>query len=524
MAENKKTAYHTSACHPSKAKVQNAGTSQKQHRSLALRAFQQRIRGTPKKTLQQMGLVLLVSLLLSGAVYLSNMGRTQLVNGTGLRRNSYGQAENSYDLQVHGLLSGKSLPVTVTVGAQRYTQEEADAVFQQIVADIEEKITAEDESLDAVRSDLTLPSSFPAEGVQASWRFYPEQWETMAIDTANTAEDTENIEGSNVADASENSGDAEAAATAAPMDSTTYYQKYARLIEESGKVNNESFAEDETAEGYLSLILSTYILPDSDEDSEADYLRTRYKSQPYKLYLRILPRQLSEEQRLISALTQSLTDSNEKEMNVSLLQLPAELLGHRLSYSEKADRSYLIFPFLGIAAAAAIYMQRGAKLKEERKKRETQLMLDYSELVSKLIVYLGAGFTVRNAFERILSHFDTLVENGQHENRYLYDELRILSRQLSRSIPESTAYADFARRINLKPYTKLISLIEQNRKNGSKNLRALLSLEMEDAFEQRKTTAKRLGEEAGTRLLLPLFLQLGIVMAIVVVPAMTSLS
>ena len=310
------------------------------------------------------------------------------------------------------------------------------------------------------------------------------------------------------------------------MDSTAYYQKYARLIEEDGKVNNKGFTEDEVAEGYLSLILSTYIQPDSEAATEnaPNYLQTRYKSQPYKLYLRILPRQLSEEQRLLSALTQSLSDSNESAMNESLLQLPAELLGHHLSYSEKADRSYLIFPFLGVAAAAAIYMQRGAKLKEERKKRETQLLLDYSELVSKLIVYLGAGFTVRNAFEQILIHFDALVENGQHENRCLYDELRILSRQLSRNIPESTVYADFARRINLKPYTKLISLIEQNRKNGSKNLRTLLSLEMEDAFEQRKTSAKRLGEEAGTRLLLPLFLQLGIVMAIVVVPAMTSLS
>ncbi len=461
----------------------------KGRRDSPFRALRQRIRGTPKKTLQQMLLVLLVSLLLSGAVYLSNLDRTQLVNGTGLRRNSYGQAENNYDLLVRGLLPGKSLPVTVTVGAQRYTREEADAVFQKIVEEIEEKITAADESLDGVRSDLTLPTSFNEEGVQASWRFYPERWENEATE-----------------------------------DPTAYYQKYARLIEEGGKINNEGFAEDEVAEGYLSLILSTYVLPETAADAETDYLRTRYKSQPYKLYLRILPRQLSEEEHLLAALTQSLSDSNESGMNESLFQLPAELLGRRLSYSEKADQSYLLFPFLGITAAAAIYMQRGAKLKEERKKRETQLMLDYSELVSKLIVYLGAGFTVRNAFERILTHFDALVENSQHENRYLYDELRILSRQLSRNIPESTVYADFARRINLKPYTKLISLIEQNRKNGSKNLRALLSLEMEDAFEQRKTTAKRLGEEAGTRLLLPLFLQLGTVMAIVVVPAMTSLS
>ncbi len=507
------TARQPDDVNPQGTKPPGTAARRRGRRSAALGALRQRIRGTPKKVLQQMLLALLVSLLLSVAVYLSSMGRTQLVNGTGLRRSSYGQAESSYALQVHGLLSGKSLPVTVSVGARRYTREEADAVFQKLVEEIEEKITAEDESLDGVRSDLTLPAGFPEEGVQASWRFYPERWESAADAEAenDTASDTE--------------GEAAEADTAGE-DSTAYYQKYARLIDENGKISNESFAEDETAEGYLSLILSTYILPDSEDDAEnaPDYLQTRYKSQPYKLYLRVLPRQLSEEQHLIAALEQSLADSNENAMNESLLQLPSELLGRHLSYSEKADRSYLLFPFLGIAAAAAIYLQRGAKLKEEKKKRETQLMLDYSELVSKLIVYLGAGFTVRNAFERILTHFDALVESGQHENRFLYDELRILSRQLSRNIPESTVYADFARRINLKPYTKLISLIEQNRKNGSKNLRALLSLEMEDAFEQRKTTAKRLGEEAGTRLLLPLFLQLGIVMAIVVVPAMSSMA
>ena len=77
--------------------------------------------------------------------------------------------------------------------------------------------------------------------------------------------------------------------------------------------------------------------------------------------------------------------------------------------------------------------------------------------------------------------------------------------------------------MNLKPYTKLVSLIEQNRMNGARNLRAMLELEMEDAFEQRKTTARRLGEEAGTKLLLPLFIMLGIVMIIVIVPAMSAL-
>ena len=48
-------------------------------------------------------------------------------------------------------------------------------------------------------------------------------------------------------------------------------------------------------------------------------------------------------------------------------------------------------------------------------------------------------------------------------------------------------------------------------------------MEMEEAFETRKSTALRLGEEAGTKLLLPLFLLLLIVMIIVIVPAMMAI-
>ena len=67
---------------------------------------------------------------------------------------------------------------------------------------------------------------------------------------------------------------------------------------------------------------------------------------------------------------------------------------------------------------------------------------------------------------------------------------------------------------------KLGSLLEQNRKNGSKNLRNLLRAETADAFEQRKHQARRLGEEAGTKLLLPLFILLSVVMVMIAVPAL----
>ena len=63
------------------------------------------------------------------------------------------------------------------------------------------------------------------------------------------------------------------------------------------------------------------------------------------------------------------------------------------------------------------------------------------------------------------------------------------------------------------------ALLEQSRKNGGKQLRTSLELEMVSAFEQRKNYAKKLGEEAGTRLLFPLLMMLGVVMIMIVVPA-----
>ena len=49
-----------------------------------------------------------------------------------------------------------------------------------------------------------------------------------------------------------------------------------------------------------------------------------------------------------------------------------------------------------------------------------------------------------------------------------------------------------------------------------------MRLEMASAFEERKNLARKQGEEAGAKLLIPLFLMLGVVMAMVMAPALLS--
>lgn len=457
-----------------------------------LQKLRQQAQATPVGIRKQMLLCISASLLLTILVFFLGLQDGVLKEGFRLPRSGYGGSKQYITLEVSGLTEDTSVPLDITVSPKRYTEEEANAVFREIYDQLEELVVAEGESFANLQHDLRLMTKLPKYGVQLSWDFYPEL--DPALDAASVPQDA----------------------------ARAYYRKYRHLMDSDGTLHNETLPPGTVVTGYLSLIMSTDIVPTST-DGETKYLKTQYHSAPYRIYVGIVPRALSRYESLLLQLQQAITTEDEGSLGENMLSLPTEIDGQRIYYSEHEDRSYLLLPLLGVIAAMAIYMRQGQARRTEKKQREALLMLDYSELVSKLMVYIGAGLTVRNALETISQHFDALIARGIKEDRPLYQELRTMVIQFRRNMPESEIYLSFGRRVNLKQYTKLVSLIEQNRMNGARNLRAMLELEMEDAFEQRKTTARRLGEEAGTKLLLPLFIMLGIVMIIVIVPAMSAL-
>lgn len=507
-----------------------------------LRPFLQKLRqqaqATPAGIRKQMLLCISASLLLTILVFFLGLQDGVLKEGFCLPRSGYGGQKQYITLEVSGLTEGTSVPLDITVSPKRYTEEEADAVFREIYDQLEELVVAEGESFANLQHDLRLMTKLPKYGVQLSWDFYPELDPALAAgsvpqDADAPAEATgegemplgDDAPAEALAEGEAVTEDADATAIAMAEQreaARAYYRKYRHLMDSDGTLHNETLAPGTVVTGYLSLIMSTDIVPTST-DGETKYLKTQYHSAPYRIYVGIVPRALSRYESLLLQLQQAITSEDEGSLGENMLSLPTEIDGQRIYYSEHEDRSYLLLPLLGVIAAMAIYMRQGQARRTEKKQREALLMLDYSELVSKLMVYIGAGLTVRNALETISQHFDALIARGIKEDRPLYQELRTMVIQFRRNMPESEIYLSFGRRVNLKPYTKLVSLIEQNRMNGARNLRAMLELEMEDAFEQRKTTARRLGEEAGTKLLLPLFIMLGIVMIIVIVPAMSAL-
>ena len=144
------------------------------------------------------------------------------------------------------------------------------------------------------------------------------------------------------------------------------------------------------------------------------------------------------------------------------------------------------------------------------------MLKDYPDIVSKLIVFIGAGLSVRQSWEGIVKDY----ESENKEKRTAYEEMAKSLARLKTGTQENVVYKEFGRSCLLRQYMKLASLLEQNRKSGISTLSTLLGMESQSAWEERLNLAKREGEELNTKLLLPLFMMLLIVMMMIIVPAL----
>ena len=177
---------------------------------------------------------------------------------------------------------------------------------------------------------------------------------------------------------------------------------------------------------------------------------------------------------------------------------------------------------LAVVAGAAVYWLRVEKPRGELEKRRRQMEADYPEIIAKLTVLTSAGLSLPQAWVRLAQDYEKRREKGK--SRWAYEELCITARQLQNGLSAGRAFGEFGRRVGIHAYIKLGSLLEQNRKKGTKGLNEMLQAEAYEAFEERKHQVRRAGEEVSTRLLVPMFMMFGVVMIIIIVPALMSFS
>ena len=158
------------------------------------------------------------------------------------------------------------------------------------------------------------------------------------------------------------------------------------------------------------------------------------------------------------------------------------------------------------------------KIRKKGIKRRDEMLNDYSFFVSSIVLKMGAGLSVRETFMSIYRDMYERKEKGG-----LFEELRYMINGLNAGMDEKKVYSDMSKAVGIPEYVRLMTLICRNLERGNSNLLSLLKKEEKDAFMERKNRARKKGEEAAEKLLMPMLILLVAVIGIVMFPALRNL-
>ena len=236
----------------------------------------------------------------------------------------------------------------------------------------------------------------------------------------------------------------------------------------------------------------------------------------YTFHVRVFP---EKETNNLQSEIQSFVDEN--SLTKKTIVLPKKIGGKIYTYFVKNDNYAIwIFP-LSLVIAILIFVLKDRDLQKEVDERQKQMLRDYPNVVSKLLIYFGAGLSVKSAMERIVTEYKKDKNETIH---YAYEEMEMAITKMNSGVSDTTAIAEFGERCGIHCYIKLANIIEQNLKRGSKDMVYALKNEVNVAVNTRKNNILKEGSEISTKLLGPMIVMLIISVVIIMVPAFMSIN
>lgn len=241
----------------------------------------------------------------------------------------------------------------------------------------------------------------------------------------------------------------------------------------------------------------------------------------YEFFFLVKPPVLNEAEQLLKNINTYLR-SQEMKPGQEKLILPERIGDRQLQWSKKEEYLPEKILALGIGIAASFPLIGMSRKQETKKKRKEQLMIEYPDLVSKLALLMGAGMTLFGAWKKIAYEYESKRKNNTISERISCEEMLYTCREIEGGIGEGRAYERFGERCGAARYRKLGNTLSQNLRKGNKGLMDLLETEVDEAFEERKSIARKYGEEAGTKLLCPMMMMLVMIMLLLLIPALQT--
>lgn len=325
-----------------------------------------------------------------------------------------------------------------------------------------------------------------------------------------------------------------------------------KLLEKAKKDWNRSWLKDNKSADHVSTDLN---LPASMEDGkvlvdyESDHyealddtgtvlsdqipkagllvcLKATFRYEEYRMtvsrYLHLERPEYSDDAKVRNQVADQLMNEESTHRSQARIMLPTRIGSHTISWRMPSEHQGLLVMILGIAGVAAMQLKGGEKEKKEEKRRQEKLLLEYPQMMEQLSLLLGSGMTVYGAWEKMIGTDLQMRKIRNLPQKEYISEMEITYREMQKGQGEKECYERFGRRIGLEPYRRLASVLSQNLSKGTRDIRRILEGEAQEALEMRQHTARRLGEEASTKMLGPMLLMFLIILSVILFPAIRN--
>ena len=411
-------------------------------------------------------LAALATVLLAVLSAISGKASGELVDGRLLRRADYGGETKSIELFAVNGLTGEEENIEVRVREKRYSNQTLEEMTAALEKEVPERLLGENLSAEQVSGDMVFPSAFPEYPFTVSYK------------------------------------------TDHPLilssDGVLHEDKLKQQL--SKQSGNGADTQGGALEGIPVKVIMTLLY----EDFRGEI----------SFYVRVILSEKTREKSFREAVNEAVLLASEETREEDYLRLPESLYEIPVSYRERSAGTPFIILAVGLTAAILLCKREDDNLKEQLKKREKQLLEDYPMIVNKFALFYSVGMTTKGIFQKLCRDYEETKKRKNGKGfRYVYEELLLTRAKMEEGVGEIAAYEDLARRLKHPKYRQLINLMEQAVSKGKSDISLTLSKELQKAFAERKNHAKELGEEAGTKLLLPMFLMLLVVIIVIMIPA-----
>lgn len=423
--------------------------------------------------LSKRNLLILISGFILLILYLLFGKSKTILNNYYIKRNDLGQPDKEVKLYVNNNEDIKNLEISFKINSMRIDIETADKKFDELYNFILTDCLNKNTDFYNINSNLNFKNKY--DNINAIFSFEP------------TTDDNENY--------------------------IEYYNKYNRTIDSLGNVNNKHFLDNETVSGNIIVQFNTLVKD----------LETEYKSKKYVIPVIVKCPELNKSLEIRNQILNQIEYKNFTNQNEELVELPKIINNETINYKEKFDWTILFIPIFTLFLIFIFNYNDKFKENEIKQKIQRKLEIDYPQIITKTLIFINSGMTIRNAMISIANNYLNKINYKDFERRKAYEELVIFKNKINNGYNEITALDDMSKNINDRNYTRFINILTQGIKNGSKDLKSILNMEVSDALFNRKMNAKKLGEEASTKLILPLLLMFFIILVVIIVPAFTNI-